>query len=235
MLAYKQTSKENLRAVHRVYRIETMTMGDVPEVSRVEARCFSNPWPPAAYRRELRLPEQNHYIVLRSVQPPAEPASESQNGQRIRSRLLPLPFPRRNTSENRIVGFAGMWTVYDEAHITTIGVDPDVRGHGLGEWLLVHLIDEAVKRRAAWLTLEVRVSNEPAQALYRKYGFTVHGTRKRYYSDNDEDAHIMWSPSLRDPEYLARFRELRGSITAQFSVGHVEQMPVAMPVSDSGA
>jgi ribosomal-protein-alanine N-acetyltransferase len=66
----------------------------------------------------------------------------------------------------------------------------------------------------------------PAQALYRKYGFTVQGVRKRYYSDNNEDAYIMWSPSLRDPTYLARYAELRARVLARFpDVG----LPSAMP------
>lgn len=235
LLSLNDKQTRNVKAVHRVYRIETMTAVDVPGVSRVEARCFTNPWPPSAYRRELRLPDQNHYVVLRSVQAADDGAAPDGNGQRARSRLLPLPFTRRNNTASRIVGFAGMWTVYDEAHITTIGVDPDLRGHGLGEWLLVHLIDEAIKRRATWLTLEVRVSNEPAQALYRKYGFAVHGTRKRYYSDNNEDAHIMWSPSLNDPEYVARFHELQATITCQFAADHDETSPVPFSLSDTGA
>jgi ribosomal-protein-alanine N-acetyltransferase len=62
------------------------------------------------------------------------------------------------------------------------------------------------------LTLEVRVSNDSAQALYRKYGFERQGLRRRYYSDNGEDAYIMWSPNVRDPEYARRFEELRGQL-----------------------
>ncbi len=105
-----------------------------------------------------------------------------------------------------------MWIMYDEAHVTTIGVDPESRGRGLGELLLVALFDEALRRGAGWLTLEVRVSNEAAQALYRKYEFTIQGTRRRYYSDNNEDAYIMWSPSLRDHAYLQRYAALRRTI-----------------------
>lgn len=230
----KQKPKQEPLSDRLVYQIEAMTITDVPEVARVEARCFTNPWPPSAYRRELRLPDQNHYIVLKSSPPGGESVSENRNGHRVLPRLLPLPFARRNQPENRIVGFAGMWTVYDEAHITTIGVDPELRGQGLGEWLLVHLIDEAVRRNAGWLTLEVRVSNEPAQALYAKYGFTVHGTRKRYYSDNNEDAHIMWSPSLQDRDYVARFRQLQRQITATFATEPASTEPRAMSVSETG-
>ena len=99
-----------------------------------------------------------------------------------------------------------MWLAFDEAHVTTIGIDPDYQGRGLGELLLLCLFDEAVARGANWLTLEVRVSNDAAQSLYRKYGFTVHGTRRRYYSDNNEDALIMWTRPLTDNGYLGRDR-----------------------------
>jgi ribosomal-protein-alanine N-acetyltransferase len=214
------------------YRLEPMTTADVPEVSRVERRCFTNPWPTAAYRRELRLPEQNAYVVLRryplglpgdddtgGAPPPGNGvhANGRHNGTGPLSRLGLLPFGRRmEPNAPRIVGFAGMWSMFDEAHITTIGVEPEQRGRGLGELLLIALADEAIRRGAEWLTLEVRVSNVPAQALYRKYGFSVQGVRKRYYSDNNEDAYIMWSPSLRDRGYLARYAELRGRVLARF-------------------
>lgn len=226
------------KAEPRVYWIEPMKIADVPEVSRVEARCFTNPWPSAAYRRELRLPQQNFYLVVRHLREPEGPGTNGDdaraNGSKNRARFLPLSFPRRTEPGRGIVGFAGMWTVCDEAHITTIGVDPSYRGRGLGEWLLVHLIDEAISRNAAWLTLEVRVSNEAAQALYRKYGFTIQGTRKRYYSDDNEDAYIMWSPSLREPGYVARFRKLQEAIEARFLPLPNSSVPLSVPVRDSG-
>ena len=211
-----------------MFTIEPMTQDDVPEVSRVERLCFANPWPTSAYRRELRAPDQNYYVVLRETSGPAQsavdgngrgvthptgltPLRRGANGLLPRRQLLPLPFGRRAGLELEtaeivvppILGFAGMWILYDEAHITTIGVDPRYRGRGLGELLLIDLYDEALRRGAGWLTLEVRVSNTAAQELYRKYGFTVQGTRRRYYSDNNEDAYIMWSRSLQDPANLA--------------------------------
>lgn len=207
-----------------MYRIEPMTQDDVPEVSRVERRCFTNPWPIAAYRRELRAPEHNVYLVLRDYPSPSGgPAEAESNGNgtaravdagRQLPRLPLLAFGRRAETDGTppIIGFAGMWIMYDEAHVTTIGVEPEQRGRGLGELLLVALFDEALRRGAGWLTLEVRVSNEAAQALYRKYEFTVQGTRRRYYSDNNEDAYIMWSPSLRDHAYLERYAALRRQI-----------------------
>jgi len=211
-----------------VYRIDPMTQDDVPEVSRLERRCFSNPWPTSAYRRELRLPEQNAYAVLRLVPDAPTGASGSEPHGRGLSRRPLLAFARRpDPTGPRIVGFAGMWHMFDEAHITTIGVEPEQRGKGLGELMLVVLIDEAIRRGASWLTLEVRVSNEAAQALYLKYGFTVHGTRKRYYSDNNEDAYVMWSPSLLDEEYLALLDDLRGLIFNRFpGAGLPDTLPV---------
>jgi ribosomal-protein-alanine N-acetyltransferase len=201
-----------------------MTQDDVPEVSRLERRCFTNPWPLSAYRRELRLPEQNAYVVLRQY-PDATNGSERNGSERNGSehhgrglgRLPLLSFARRaDPAGPRVAGFAGMWHMFDEAHITTIGVEPEQRGRGLGELLFVALVDEAIRRGAAWLTLEVRISNDAAQALYQKYGFTVHGTRKRYYSDNNEDAYVMWSPSLHDEEYLALLDDLRGLVLARY-------------------
>lgn len=212
-----------------MYRIDPMTQEDVVEVGRVERRCFSNPWPISAYRRELQAPDQNYYVVVRDapsnamllpapVPKDAGLTAEHANGHDPdvggarsvpRRTLLPLGLARRlesNGAASRsplppVLGFAGMWVLYDEAHITTIGVEPGYRGRGLGELLLVAMFDESIRRNATWLTLEVRVSNAPAQTLYAKYGFAVHGTRKRYYSDNNEDAHIMWSRSLQDPDY----------------------------------
>jgi ribosomal-protein-alanine N-acetyltransferase len=197
---------------------------DVAEVSRVERRCFENPWPASAYRRELRNLRQNYYIVLRAHPDDRETEIGERAsgfpprlGEGLRARL-PMLLPRRAgmmSDGPHIAGFAGMWCVYDEAHITTIGVDPHYRGRGLGELLLLALFDEAVRRGAIWVTLEVRVSNVAAQRLYEKYGMGVQGTRKRYYSDNGEDAYVMWSRSLRDAAYLDEIDELREALRSR--------------------
>jgi ribosomal-protein-alanine N-acetyltransferase len=219
------------------YRLDIMTQDDVPEVSRVERRCFANPWPASAYRRELQNPAQNYYVVLRAMQADGPASLGPDNGQNdahaSQSEIVPhRPVPRRSLlsigrsrqqevfgrEPAAIIGFAGMWLAFDEAHVTTIGVDPSHRGLGLGELLLLCMFDEAVARAANWLTLEVRVTNAAAQALYRKYGFTAHGTRKRYYSDNNEDALIMWSPALGEPTYRAQVELRRDALTRR--LGH---------------
>lgn len=115
-------------------------------------------------------------------------------------------------ADGEIVGYAGMWIILDEAHVTTIAVDPAYRGQHIGERLLVGLIDAALSRDARWMTLEVRKSNATAQALYKKYGFREIGVRKGYYSDNREDAIVMWSGNLQEREYQKKLADLRAAL-----------------------
>jgi len=95
--------------------------------------------------------------------------------------------------EGQIIGYGGMWIIIDEAHVTNIAVLADYRGLGLGEKLLTELQRTAAFLGATKMTLEVRVSNQVAQSLYRKLGFEASGIRPAYYSDNLEDALIMWA------------------------------------------
>lgn len=92
-----------------------------------------------------------------------------------------------------VLGYGGMWVIMDEAHITNVAIRFDMRGKGLGNRLLDQMQRTAVFFGAARMTLEVRVSNERAQTLYRKFGFQPSGIRPHYYSDNNEDALIMWA------------------------------------------
>ncbi|MFN2529050.1 MAG: ribosomal protein S18-alanine N-acetyltransferase [Candidatus Baltobacteraceae bacterium] len=113
---------------------------------------------------------------------------------------------------NRVVAYGGIWVILEDSHITTIAVHPDLRGKKYGEIMLLHLLDQTIDRGASWITLEVRESNVAAQSLYRKYGFTVVSTRRGYYSDNNENALVMWAGNLKGPLYLNRLRALRKTI-----------------------
>ncbi|MEB3330285.1 MAG: ribosomal protein S18-alanine N-acetyltransferase [Candidatus Sericytochromatia bacterium] len=117
-----------------------------------------------------------------------------------------------------IVGYAGYWLILEEAHITTIGTDPAHQGKGFGERLLLHLVEHAARAEARWVTLEVRVSNQAAIALYEKYGFTSLGRRRGYYHDNHEDALVMWTENIDTPAYRALLQERRAAL-AQRGVG----------------
>lgn len=108
------------------------------------------------------------------------------------------------------VGYAGMWVVMDEAHITTLAVDISLRGKKIGERLLLSLIERAVHQGAERASLEVREHNIIAQNLYSKYGFHSAALRKAYYTDNYENAVVMWVDRMRDENYrnlLATRRE----------------------------
>jgi ribosomal-protein-alanine N-acetyltransferase len=115
---------------------------------------------------------------------------------------------------DRVVAYGGIWVILEDSHITTIAVDPAYRGKGFGEIMLLHLIDQAIERSAAWLTLEVRESNVVAQQLYKKYGFTTVTMRRGYYSDDNESALVMWAGNLKSELYRNRIEVLRSRRTA---------------------
>ena len=112
----------------------------------------------------------------------------------------------------RVVGYGGMWVMVDEAHITTFAVDPIWRRQGIGERLLLALLDLARARNAHEATLEVRLSNLAARRLYEKYGFRPVGIRPRYYSHNGEDALIMTTEALASSAVRDRIAALRAAL-----------------------
>jgi ribosomal-protein-alanine N-acetyltransferase len=97
---------------------------------------------------------------------------------------------------DELIAYAGCWQILEEAHLTNIAVSPEYRRKSIGEVLLKTIIDECYKNMVKFITLEVRVGNLPAIALYEKYGFKSLGTRKGYYQDNNEDALIMWTENI---------------------------------------
>ncbi len=112
----------------------------------------------------------------------------------------------------RIVGYAGLWLMVDEAHITTFAVAPESRRQGIGERMLLELLQVSESVGAAVATLEVRVSNMPARRLYEKYGFRPVGVRPRYYTDNNEDALIMTTGELTSKEMRGRLARLSAEL-----------------------
>jgi [ribosomal protein S18]-alanine N-acetyltransferase len=111
-----------------------------------------------------------------------------------------------------VVGYAGMMFSRDEAHVTNIAVDPAWQRHQIGTRLLTNLVRAAVARGARNLTLEVRLSNGPAQAMYRRFGFEVEGVRKNYYAESNEDALIMWARGVDTAEHADRLSALEAGV-----------------------
>ena len=200
--------------------VDRMTLADIAEVTLIERLSFSLPWPPNAYKRELQDNRTAHYIVVRRQEPgkPAPPAAAPRPEEHrgifgfLKSLSAPTPAVPAPDGPPSIFGYAGLWLMVDEAHITTIAVRPEFRGNGLGELVLCGLIDTAIEVGARMVTLEVRISNTVAQNLYLKYGFKQSGLRRRYYSDNNEDALIMTAEAINAPVFLNNYKLLKNSL-----------------------
>ena len=176
--------------------IESMQSAHISAVMEIEREAFSLPWPERAYRHEVTQNEFAHYYVLcpQSITHSPPPMSAWQ-------RLWQVMRRQPTAGPGIIMGYGGFWLMYDEAHISTLAVRAEYRRQGLGEVMLVALLEEAHRLDALRATLEVRVSNVAAQALYAKYGFEQVGRRKAYYNDNREDALILTTPELASLAY----------------------------------
>jgi ribosomal-protein-alanine N-acetyltransferase len=156
----------------------------------IEQAVFTSPWSARAYRYEIAKNDHSTMLVARSAGTPKDLLGH------LKRRLgLAMPLP--------VLGYGGLWILVDETHICTIAVHPKWQGHGLGDLLLLSLLDESKRLGAIRSTLEVRVSNNTAIALYRKYGFEIVSQRKRYYIDNNEDAYLMTTPSFETTSFQA--------------------------------
>ncbi len=158
-----------------------MAVSDVDAALLIERQAFKQPWSRHMYLTDLQHNRLASYLVVR-------------------------PAPGEEAELPAVLAYGGIWLMVDEAHVATIASHPDWRGCGLGEYLLVALLEEAQARGAVTSTLEVRVGNLVAIALYQKLGYAVAGTRRRYYQDG-EDAYLMTTPPLRTADMQARLAQ----------------------------
>ena len=201
------------------YFIRPMQDEDIPQVSELDRESF-----PcerlfrsySSYKQEIHN-SLAHYIVA-CIKSEVNLKSEQENSIRISwgrrlfgYRQLMLARKRHNDAYAReyIVGFAGLWAMLNEVHIIAIAVRNDYRQMGIGEGLLISTIEMANQLDANVITLEVRVSNKIAQALYKKYGFQIVGTHSKYYSNNDEDATLMSTDDITSAPFQSCFRQLK--------------------------
>jgi ribosomal-protein-alanine N-acetyltransferase len=146
-----------------------MELGDLPEVCAIEQASFGTPWSAALFEEELKRPDVCFWTVI--VDPQA-------------------------ASGSQLLAYGGFWRAVDEAHFTNLAVRAEQRRSGLGKALLQAMLKKAKEQGCVRATLEVRPSNLGAIALYEQAGFAAAALRPRYYSDNDEDALLMWLPRL---------------------------------------
>jgi ribosomal-protein-alanine N-acetyltransferase len=189
------------------YKVRPMTEADIAQVVAIERESFpTTSWPQTAYRRELTNRLARYRIVIdssRAVEAPSQPVT-----RRSFLGLFKASEPPAETTDY-IAGYVGLWLMVDEAHIVAIAVREEYRRRGLGELLLADAIDLALESNLEVVTLEVRRSNAPAQSLYEKYRFLKVGVRRRYYSDNGEDALIMSTPPIHTGSYQEHLQQLR--------------------------
>ncbi len=204
-----------MAAVASSYRVRPMTVGDIPQVTEIERESFPTMWPQTAYKRELQQNSMARYLVVGRPVPmaPVDPAQRPSGGLggTVRSlrRMLRKELPSAEERGEQLAGFLGLWFMLEECHIVTVAVREALRRQGIGELLVITAVDLALRREQQVLTLECRVSNTGAQALYEKYAFERVGVRRRYYTDNNEDALIMTTPPIHTPDYRERFAHLR--------------------------
>lgn len=205
--------------------VRPMRLSDIPQVMEVERESFPTMWPPTAFKRELQQNRLARYIVVVehdparrpaiSVEPPPHPQQWGlgrlfgeirhllgSDDDEARQSLPPV-----DERPELIAGFIGVWMMADEAHIVTLAVRGTHRRRGIGELLVISAIEMAQRAGQGLVTLECRVSNEPALALYEKYGFQQVGLRPRYYSDNHEDAYVLTVSSVMTRRYQALLEE----------------------------
>jgi ribosomal-protein-alanine N-acetyltransferase len=168
--------------VTHIYLLRHMRLEDIAQVVKIDEASFPNSWSPRTYQFEISNRDTSQMIVLEMVDHASYPPGSWRGTLR---RLLNPQIP------NVIIGYGGCWLIAGEAHISTIAVHPNFRGQGLGELLLAGMLQRGIYLGGEYSVLEVRASNDTAQALYRKYEYKVVGRRKAYYRDNSEDALLM--------------------------------------------
>ena len=195
------------------YALRPMEGEDLDQVAEMERESFPTLWPPTSYRRELKNRQAEYAVCVRDEEYVTLPAKQ-RNG--LLGLLGRRNKPREPARRQRLVGFVGLWFMAGEAHVVTIAVREPYRRNGLGELLLIGALEMALRRGQQVVTLEVRVSNEPAKALYEKYGFSKVGLRRGYYSDNREDADIMTTEKLSSQSFLELFARRRAEFEERY-------------------
>ncbi len=204
---------------------------DTAALSAVERAAFPSQWPPTRFSKEVNRRRTSYLVAARELPVPLNESNSSHRSRRSEQRrgilgkitdgLKQISFMTTVQPRDYVTGFVGIWFIADEAHIVSLGVRPSDQRKGVGELLLLATFREARSYGMKEVTLEVRASNAPAQALYRKYGFRDIGLRKRYYIDNGEDAIIMTTPPIANANYAGSIDSLARSHAVRW--GHAVQ------------
>lgn len=192
-----------------------MGKGDIPQVTEIDHEAFPTLWPPPNYRRELENRLARYLVACDDTLKAPESKTTPAKGSWLR-RLFERGVPL--TAGEYLFGFAGFWIIAGEVHITNVAVRESRRRQGIGELLLISLINLATELDANLITLEVRASNTAAQALYAKYGFAKVGVRRAYYTDNREDGVLMSLEAITSAPVQANLKRLKEAHLARWGI-----------------
>lgn len=185
------------------FKIDSLDLSDIPMAIAVERAAYRTAPPQRDYHNELRRNSLAHYFGLRTSLP------------------QPNPGAHESSSPYHLIGVGGFWLLADEIHIITLAISTPWKGRGLGEWLLLEMLEKGRLLGAKTATLEVRPSNQVAIRLYQKYQFQQVGARPNYYRDSGEDALILTTPDLNLPDYQVMLTQHKASLwprLAQISI-----------------
>lgn len=161
-------------------RLTAMRRRHIPHVVAIEQQVYDQPWSGGLFESELGQHDR-HYITAWS----------------------------EGVVRRSLLGYGGVMLAVDEAHITTVVVDPAVQRRGIGSIIMLDLLDAAIRMGAGAATLEVRAGNVGAQRLYSGFGFAPVGVRPGYYAASNEDAIIMWVYDINGADFRARLDRRR--------------------------
>jgi [ribosomal protein S18]-alanine N-acetyltransferase len=201
-----------------VYYVRPVRPEDIRQVSEIDREAFPENLPPPNYYREMKN-GLAHYLVAcdsEMIYQPPEPEMVPAERGKLLARVAQMLNLRRFidtepplSGKEYVAGFGGIWVLADEAHLTNLAVRGDYQRRGLGELMLMGIIEMATSLGATFVTLEVQKSNYVAQNLYRHYGFSEVGVRRGYYIDNHEDALLMTTDKLSSADYQAEIFKLK--------------------------
>lgn len=210
------------------YYVRLMRKEDIPQVKDIDHEAFAN-WSLTNYEHEL---ESNlaHYIVAcddteKLLEPEKNPENSLAKFTAKVKEFLGHNSEKEALTVERVLGFTGFWFMAEEAHIMSIAVREAYRHRGIGELMLLNVLDMAKDLGARFVTLEARVSNTIAQNLYRKCGFIQTGIRCGYYTDNREDAIIMATGSLISVPFQSLIKRLKEDYREKWGIKFPEKTP----------
>ncbi|MEL6555786.1 MAG: GNAT family N-acetyltransferase [Cyanobacteria bacterium J06621_11] len=198
---------------------------DIPAVLALDQRCLGGLWTTSGYQRELESDCSDLCVLVSAAtaQPLLQRLHQSKKQVQTQAKndtdvRLDVQLAARDSTQAliKLLGIGCLWAILEEAHITTLAIEPAYQGHKLGLLLLTHLLNCGRNRGLTRATLEVRVSNHTALNLYQKFDFAEAGQRKRYYADG-ESARILWRSGLQTEACLKQINQHRQSAIAHLA------------------